>query len=1376
MARVLRIGVTLLWAGAALLVLLISVTLLGLQTARGRAIACSWSLDIVNRAIPGQIRVERCAELGPRMLRLHGVSVRDPSDREILRVESLNAAPDWPVLMSGKIAFHRAHAEGPMLRLIDHGTDLAIVSAFVSSTETSPDDEDDAGVSLSFEIIEVTNGRLTDLADGLLLDDIAVRTSLAWEESLVLEVEHAEATLTQRSEPTARLSQAGGTLHFEDAVEVDARAVVEAHGTTADLDFVFKGPMERLSLKATVDALGGRVVLRADNDAGRVEAHLQATGLSLREVAAETRGVVDAELDGILVFSQPGLELDALERIEAKGNLDVSSLVVSEIRAGRISVDGHLQGRLPTPRVHAVMKADELKVQGRTVDNLQLTIDGAGGDYHASGRAPLPNGWIVGIDLDSYVDWPSVRLGGEVSLANAPLSPLTAELSELVFQSGESISAKSVSIVGRGIDLEARGRYGLDRPSDISFQLRALDLAKLSDAFNIQQQLKGQLQGGARFRGTVRSPDLRATFRMENGAIESVSVESLEASVRYATRRGSAEARVRADLGDRGHLSLRTRAAFVRGAHPEKALASARYDARLVLETLSVETLNRLTDAGLAAKGTLSADVNAEGTLDALDLTLVAQGQEISSSRLLPTDVNLEATLNDGKASARAEATRSGGEAMAAGGTAQMSLRELFSKDGAKAILGRPWELWARVPEQPMAALPVELDAPASPRLSFTARAAGGRGSIDADLEADLRFSSKPSTDYERQADCPDRKPARLRMSARLRNQTSEIDVNGYVAHERVLSGGARAETPLERWITEGWPATWPEIQAKLELEPLVLDAVPIVCEHAKGQAQASLDVTRLFNPEQQVDLRLEATGLALRNGSPVDAVLRAEASSRLATATLDLRSNEQRLARLDARAPLQVQTAGEPVGLGRGEVRISAHFDHAPLSVLLAPVPIVARPDGRLDGDLALTGEARDFSTWEMKGAIELADASMTLKDPFLRLDRVDADLEIEPDRWVVRSLSTHDREGRIEARGTIGVSDWEPREVAFSLEADEYPLRREGVPLGTLNGQIEVRGDLGADPRTLRMELGKDVSLVLPDELRYGVQDLTQHPLVIYEGQPGFDPSLSVDEALREHAEGEPLEEAGGPLIVHVISKEPFWVRRPDFSMQLGVDLRVHSEEDASWIEGEVALRRGFLVLLSKNFDVKSGTISFTGSTPVDPTVDLSATHRLRSGYVVTIDVEGRISDLELTFSSDAPGANTNAEVIALLLGVSRQGTGDQRAEDQTRSVLAGLTAGLVGSLARRELGQYAPIIALESEGTAETTRIRAGVTLGDLIPDSWQDVLLGVYVEGMLAGSEEGPRGGFLLELLYPHHLSTTTTYEQPDNWSLDFLWQP
>lgn len=1373
--RILRIGIKALCAVVAIVALAVGAALLLLQTERGRQIACGWLLGVVNDSIPGRIEVDRCVALSPARLSLDGASVRDPGSRVVLTVDRIEAEPRLSALLTGTIELERARADRPLLRLVDHGDELAIVSAFVPSTDTDDEDESDVGIALVFGLIEVTDGRLADLPDGRSIEDIQVKTSLTWIEDVVLEVQDVGGELVQDGEPVVQLRDGTGSLRFGDRAEIDARALVRGRGLTGKLDARFEGSSEAFSIDATATTLGGRIDARATNASGEVEAHLEATNLHLGDAIAQARGTVGGQLEATLGFSDPALDLDSLEQIEADASFEVTSLSLQEVRADSCEVRARIEGTFPAPHLHVSIDANQIESRGETVERLALVIEGEGGRYRARGRAPLPNGWLVGIDVDSGVDWPRVVLDGEVSLARAPLSPLTAELSGLVFRASESISADSVTLIGQGIDLVARGRYALDGATDVSFRLRTLDLDRLSRALDLPQRMEGDLHGSGHVRGTPTRPELRAGFRLDSGSVEGVSIESLETRILYDTNAGAAETQLSAVLEKQGELSFRARAALSAAKDPTVALARARYDAQLMLEALPVGSFGRLIDGFPSAEGTISAEMTARGEVEELDFQVAAHGHEISTGSFSATDVYLEATLDDGKGNARLEAASREGTTAVVTAAAHVILPELAG-EGATAVLSRPWELTLHVPEQPLVALPIEIRTPTSARGSIDARASGDSASIRADVEVDVRFPTDEATSDEPRRACERQMPARVRMHAQLRDRSTEIEWLGYLAHEKVLRAYARAPTPIYEWIERGLPPRWPTVQARLDLEPVALGAVPILCRQATGELRAQLEATGLFDPAQQIKLRLESHGLAMGDASPVDAVVRAEANAARATAKVDLASNQRELLQLDARAPIALRQGAAPLGLGAGPVEVSADFDDAPLSLLLAPVPTVSRPEGRLDGHLTLTGEAQDPSTWALRGVIQLADASMTLRDPFLRLDQVDADLELETDRWVIRSLSAHDRDGRIAADGTIAISEWKPEEVALTLEANRYPLRREGIPMADLSGQIEVVGDLTADPRVLRMKLGKDVSLALPDELRYGVQSLTPHPFVIYEGEPGFDRSLSVEEALRKHTQGAPLEQDAKPLIVHVTSSEPFWVRRHDFAFQLGTDLEVHSEEDALRLQGEVELRRGFLVMLNKNFDLKSGTIQFTGATPIDPTVDLSATHRLRSGYVVTIDVEGRVSEPELTFSSDAPGANTNAEIVALLLGVSRHGPGDEQAEDQTRSVLAGLTAGLVGSLARRELGQYAPIIAVESEGTAETTRVRAGVTVGDLIPDEWQDVLLGVYVEGMLAGSEEGPRGGFLLELLFPHHLSTTTTYEQPDNWSLDLLWQP
>lgn len=1354
----------------------VGAALLVLHTDRGRGLVCSSLLEALNEAIPGEILVEQCAALTPGLIRLEGVRVHDPAGREIAHADAVEAEPDLRALLMGTIRFKKANLETPSLRLIDHGEDLAIASAFAAPTHTTDEDEESPEFSITFGVIEVASGTLTDLPKALSLRNISGRTSLAVGETVSLDVKEVRTEVLHEQETIVRLLDARGALSFGDEADIRVQATLEAQGSQAELNIAFDGPLESSVLSATAKTLGGQIELSAENDAGRVEAHLKAASLDLSNTPFAANGVARGELDAVADFSETIPSVETLERVNAHGSIGFTALALSEMQAEELTIEARIEGRLPTPEAHLVVKADGVEVQGNLIRSLRLTVHGQDGRYHVSGRAPLPNGWIVGLDFGAGIDGARYRLDGKVSLANAPLSPVVAKFSQLVIQPSKSVSVHSLLVTGDGVEARAQGRYGFDGGSDISFDLRSMDLANMKEAFGLGPQLKGTLSGAGRFRGTRDKPELEAKFRLDEGAIESVPIGSLTAAIGYTTLRRAAEADLRVDLGENGELVLRTDARLERAGSVSRALRAARYDARLVIDSLSASVLSRLIEAFPAVDGTISSEITARGELDGPDIDIDMHGRRISSASFPSADVHLEAALERGDLHARFEAVTNEGGTMVATTKAQVNLRDLFSDGGAASILDKPWEVSVQIPEQRWSVLPVEVQLPTPARVSLNVQAKGGEGPIFADIDADVRMPGGPSNSAVQPAICSAAEPARIRARARLRDEQTNIEVEGYLARKHILRAEAQAETPLLAWIRSGFPSKWPVAQARLELDSVTLGSVPIVCEHAQGELQAQFEATGLFNPSQQMSLRLEARKLFVDNDTPVHVLAEAEATATSATVEVGIHAQEQELAHFFAHAPIDVRTAGKPIGLGAGEISASADFEDAPLSVLLAPVPAVARPSGHLDGHLTVSGDAKDLSTLKMRGAVQLTGASMTLKDPFVRLDKVDADLQIEPDRLVVKSIFVEDRDGSIEAHGMIGLSEWEPSEVALTLEADEYPLRRAGVIVATFNGQAELRGDLRTDPRVLRMELGKEVSLVLPEELLYGVQDLGQHPLVIYEGQPGFDDSLSVQEALEKHTQGEAEEEEGAPLIVHVTSTKPLWVRRTDFSVQLSVDLEVHSEERATWIQGDVDMRRGFLVLLNKNFDVQSGTIRFTGATPIDPTVDLSAKHRLRSGYAVTIQVEGRVSSPELTFSSDAPNANTNAEIIALLLGTSRQGAGSQEASSQTRSVLAGLTAGLVGSLARRELGQYAPIIAVESGGTGETTGIRAGFLIGDLIPEAWQDVLLGIYVEGVLAGSEQGPRGGFLLELLFPHQLSTATTYEQPDNWSLDFLWQP
>lgn len=1378
-----KVALTLAKIIAALVVVVIGIVglLLALvQTERGRTLACSTAFDAVNGAIPGAIVVERCASLTPRFIRLEGVQVHDPQQREIAHAEAIEVEPDWPTLLSGTIGIRRVNATAPRVRLVDYGEELAIVAAFVSPTDET-DDPNDSGIDVVIDSIEVVDGIVTDLPNGTSVRRIRGETNLAVRELVSLDVAHVEAEVTLDDGASVNVLNASGKLRFGEEARVQVDAVIEMEGQKARIDANFDGTPERFSLDTTVRALGGRLRLDGRNEAGKLEVQLDVTDLDVGKTKWVEGGVAEGKVHAFARFSEPTPALDALERVKIEGHLGLASLRLSGMGAREIDVEADIEGRLPTPTARVVVRADGVDVAGSPVERLGLTLTGENGRYSVQGRAPLPNGWVAGADLYARVEWPVIHLDGNASLDGSPWSPVVATFFRVEFEPGDRLVVGSLSVEGKGVRLSARGRYGFEDESDVSFEIRSLNLARMSRAFDLGLGLTGTLRGSGTLAGTRDRLELDTTFDLDEGSIEGLAVQSLRGELGYVPGE-SARANLDLNLGDQGAATLRADAKLRRASGPSEAFRAARYDARLAVESLSVDIVTQLVDALPPLQGKLSAEVTLRGPLDSVDFDLSATGLGIFGPSLHPTDVQLSTSLRGDVLHATLEAETDEGGMMQASAEARVNLPKLLRGAPLATIANAPWAISVEIPEQRWSALPIDIELSTPARVSLALQANGGDAPIVADVDVDLRMPRASSvatgpSDQEPRSVCTAGEPARLRARVRLRDEQTHVEVEGFVAREHVFHGEGQMETRVSTWAREGLPSKWPSATAQVKIDPIELASVPVLCEQAAGELEARLQAKDLFQPSQAMSLQLDLRDLRFDNDVSVDVLVRASGTGTAATAEARILDGDHELAEVFAHVPLDVGTPGAPLGLGAGEISASADFDEAPLSVLLAPLPWVARPSGRLNGNLTAVGPARDLSSLKVQGDIRLAKASMTLKDPFLRLDEVDADLHIEPSQLLVRSLTARDHDGRVDVQGSIGLSGWEPSDVDVTLRADQFPLRRDGVIMATFNGHAELTGDLSSAPRSLRLALGQEVSLQLPENAQYGgVRDLSQHPLVIYRGQPGFDHSLTVQQALAEHRKGEPEAEEAPPLIVRVRSTQPFWVRRPDFSLQLSVDLEVHSEEEATWLQGSVDVRRGFLALLNKNFDIQSGTIQFTGATPVDPTVDLSATHRLNTGYSVTVDVKGSVSDPELTFSSDAPDANTNAEIIALLLGTSRQGVADAEADDQTRSVLAGLTAGLVGSITRRELGQYAPIIAVESEGTLGTTGVRAGFTVGDLIPEAWQSVLLGVYVEGLLGGSEQGPRGGFLIELLFPHYLSTTTTYEQPDNWSLDFLWQP
>jgi hypothetical protein len=218
--------------------------------------------------------------------------------------------------------------------------------------------------------------------------------------------------------------------------------------------------------------------------------------------------------------------------------------------------------------------------------------------------------------------------------------------------------------------------------------------------------------------------------------------------------------------------------------------------------------------------------------------------------------------------------------------------------------------------------------------------------------------------------------------------------------------------------------------------------------------------------------------------------------------------------------------------------------------------------------------------------------------------------------------------------------------------------------------------------------------------------------------------------------------------------------------------------SQDKGPTLEGEARIRRGDFMLLGKSFTIQKGAIRFTGDAPPDPELDLRAVFKPSGGEDLVVQVTGRTSAPVLTFS----GAATDAGEAVMVLSGRKSAGAEQQAQSDAAGFAASVTAGLLSVTARRELGDWVPMLRVETDRSGTPSRAAAGFDASRLIPPFLDGIAKGAYVEGIVGATQNNQSGGssvglgVRLELAFPRDLITTLGYGPGPNWSTDIAWSP
>lgn len=409
------------------------------------------------------------------------------------------------------------------------------------------------------------------------------------------------------------------------------------------------------------------------------------------------------------------------------------------------------------------------------------------------------------------------------------------------------------------------------------------------------------------------------------------------------------------------------------------------------------------------------------------------------------------------------------------------------------------------------------------------------------------------------------------------------------------------------------------------------------------------------------------------------DRVLRTDAS---------LEAEGVRLLRLDGLVRVDLapwatgdRLPGEPLDL-------TLTADSLPLALPLLPVSSLREVEGVATGSVRVRGS---FDRPALDGSVSLRRGSARVPALGIRVERVRGHATLEGSEARLDSLLfASARGGSGRASGTIGLR--EPTNPSLALDLTARWLRAIEVRKYSLevDGSGRLEGSYRRPNLTGRFQVA-DGTIRVPDVLGgEDVVDLTDPDLV----------GLVDTTAL---AERRVLERARNPFLQHLradvdlLLGPDLWVRSANLNVEIegDVDLQMDRAEGDLRLYGDVRLVRGNYRwtgargFVSRQLRIQEGRIVFVGTPGMNPNLDITAMHRVRTGRVGTLvvraHVTGTMLDPQLALTSE-PSMSESDQVCVLLINspCTAPGAG-QLARDQ----LLGRVSSELSSALAPELG---------------------------------------------------------------------------------------
>ncbi len=516
------------------------------------------------------------------------------------------------------------------------------------------------------------------------------------------------------------------------------------------------------------------------------------------------------------------------------------------------------------------------------------------------------------------------------------------------------------------------------------------------------------------------------------------------------------------------------------------------------------------------------------------------------------------------------------------------------------------------------------------------ATASGSLGLIEG-MEGNLRFTLSVDSladvkryINQRTAISADSLRGALRITGELAGTKDLLSLEGTLAGREIFVEGRSVERVGGKFSLTGLPDA-PVGEISLDADTIRAGAVGFTSLNATASVTSASSATFAARLASEGGIVSTVGGAARRFGDTTivsldsGSVIVSESSRyRLESpAQVTLVPGGGSLDSLLLRHTTNARLAIRDVRLSGDSVQGNVRTDSVDIAVLEAFIPGLQRAKGSLVANVDVRGTTNQPI---IDGQFRLKDASATLTNLGLTLDRLNADVLLERDTVFIQRMvaeTIRDRRGTLGVTGFVSLEEYSNPVFALRAQARNFHIvERPG--LASLD--ISTDDDLTLDGPYRGARVGGAVrvdrgTIYIPELINKDIIDLSD---------PEFagivDTLLSRDRTLLPET---PSDFARNLTLQNVAVNigDAVWLRSSEANVKLGGSLNVTLGRSAQTgdrsqlaLEGTLSAVRGTYRLtlvdpfVQPTFDVESGSLRFFGTPDLNPTLDIRAIHTIR------------------------------------------------------------------------------------------------------------------------------------------------------------------